>query len=105
MCGLYDTGAFVAMCQSPAFAVHYIPKGTLYTLLYNFAKAPEAYNQVWDYETACGERVVCAMTEGSKTPAPMVLYDTGTAWVVITADANAASLEATADIIDFTEFA
>jgi len=105
MCGLYDTGAFVAMCQSPAFAVHYIPKGTFYTLLYNFAKTPEAYNQVWDYETACGERVVCAMTEGSKTPAPMVLYDTGTAWVVITADANAASLEATADVIDFTKFA
>lgn len=84
--------------------LHYIPKGSLDPLFHPILK-PDAGG--WAYDTACGEQVsISSVTEVSypDTATGYILYETGTAYVVITGPAEPFALEMLADAVDFRCF-
>ena len=87
------------------YKLHYIPKGCFYPLLMSFYSTDVTS---WAYETACGEQVWISTGENPpypKWPQSSILYETDTAYVLVTlGDAEAYLLEAVADNIDFTMF-
>lgn len=83
-------------------ALHYIPKGSLDPLFHPILK-PDAGG--WAYDAACGEQVsISSVTEVSypDTATGYILYETDTAYVVITGPAESYALELLADAVDFT---
>ena len=84
--------------------LHYIPKGSLDPLLHPILK-PDAGG--WAYDTACGEQVsISSVTQVSypDTATGYILYETDTAYVVITGPAEPFALEMLADAVDFRCF-
>ena len=84
--------------------LHYIPKGSLDPLLHPILK-PDAGG--WAYDTACGEQVsISSVTKVSypDTATGYILYETDTAYVVITGPAEPFALEMLADAVDFRCF-
>jgi hypothetical protein len=84
--------------------LHYIPKGCFYPLFHPILK-PDAGG--WAYDTACGEQVfISAVTEVSypDMQTGYVLYETDTAYVIITGSTEPFALELLADAVDFTCF-
>ena len=104
----YDNGA-IWLSESfgtGGYELHYIPKGCFYPMLQSFYSTDVTS---WAYESACGEQVW--ISTGEQPPYPIskqssILYETDTAYVLITASGNpeAYLLEAIADNIDFTMF-
>ncbi len=82
--------------------LQYIPKGSLDPLFHPILQ-PDA--ESWAYDTACGEQVsVSSVTQVSypDTATGYILYETDTAYVVITGPAEPYVLELLADAVDFT---
>ncbi len=103
----YDNGA-VYLEESfggGSYELHYIPKGCFYPLLMSFYSTDVTS---WAYESACGEQVWISTGENPpypKWPQSSILYETDTAYVLITTgNAEAYLLETIADNIDFTMF-
>ncbi|MBQ7895988.1 MAG: hypothetical protein IJ364_05470 [Oscillospiraceae bacterium] len=105
----YDNGAIWLQeaFGTGYYLVHYIPKGCFYPMLMSFHSTDVTS---WAYETACGEQVWISTGENPpypKIPQSSILYETDTAYVLITKEDGqneAYLLEAVADNIDFTMF-
>ena len=87
------------------FDLTYIPKGCFCPVLRETLH-PDAVG--WAYDTACGEQVYICMDgemEYPQFPSPVVLYETDSAYVVLSVYGNmdAARMQMYADIIDFTK--
>lgn len=86
------------------YALHYIPKGALYTRLEYFAPFSD-YHKIWSYDTAGGEKVYCACDGPEKRSCAHVLYETDRAWVLLNMHTlDVWQIEQTADSIDWSEF-
>ena len=103
----YDNGAMYLeeSFGTGGYNFHYIPKGCFYPLLMSFYSTDVTS---WAYESACGEQVWISTGENPpypKWPQSSILYETDTAYTLITTgNAEAYLLEAIADNIDFTMF-
>lgn len=97
---IYEDGSF-DMNEGFFF---YIKKGALCTTTHQVVSwlKMEDYAESWQYETASGAVVCCALgtNQGS-----LILFETATAWVLIPADGNIPprTLEALAECYDFTQ--
>ena len=92
-------------CGNGQFDLTYIPKGCFCPVLRETLH-PDASG--WAYDTACGEQVYICMDgemEYPKFPSPVVLYETDSAYVVLSVYDNisAAKMQTYADSIDFTK--
>lgn len=105
--GKWNNGAWQAeiVYGSGAFELTYVPKGSFCPVLKESLHPDSAG---WAYETACGEQVyICLDGEMvyPRFPVPVALYETDTAYVVLTVSSNtdAAQMQMFADVIDFTK--
>lgn len=115
---LYEGGLVTAVCWdngvwqccvsygSLSYELCYVPKGSFCPVL-RAQLHPEA--EGWAYETACGAQVYITLDGGMeypRFPTPVVLYETETAYVIlgVSGMADAGSMQAFADDVDFTKF-
>ena len=98
----YDTGAFCVsglLENQSGYSVHYIPKGSLYTAMYDLGST-EDFTDVRMIETACGEVACLAETSFEGYPRYYLLYESPEAYIVGITD----DWHILADGIDFTQF-
>lgn len=83
------------------YTLHYIPKTALYTGLDKFAPFSE-YSKIWKYETISGETVYIAAQGPEKESCVYILYETHSAYVVMTMYTwDIGMIEAAADATDW----